>query len=63
MIMESRPQPNILSQSLGNHSLITTIGANPGERGPWSLVSSIPNSDVDMLGPSPEYLSVAAWAA
>ena len=61
--MESKPQPNIVSRPVGNHSMITTIGVNPGERGPWSLISSIPNPESDMMGPSPEYLAMAAWAA
>ena len=61
--MESKPQPNIVSRPVGNHSIITTIGVNPGERGPWSFISSIPNLESDMMGPSAEYLSIAAWAA
>ena len=54
---------NIVASPLGKESVITTIGVGPGQRGPWSLVTGIPNLEVDMVGPPPQYLSVVAWAA
>ena len=56
-------QPNIVARPLGKESVITAIGVEPGPRGPWSFVTGIPNLEVDMVAPSPQYLSVVAWAA
>ncbi|PKB72393.1 MAG: hypothetical protein BZY87_00130 [SAR202 cluster bacterium Io17-Chloro-G6] len=56
-------QPNIFARPIGTEAALTVVGAGPGPRGPWSIVTGIPNSNSDMLGPPPQYLSVAAWAA
>ncbi len=56
-------QPNIVARPLGKETVITTIGVGPGQRGPWSLVTGSPNLEADMVAPSPQYLSVVAWAA
>jgi len=56
-------QRNIVARPLGQESVITTIGVVPGQRGPWSLVTGIPNLEADMVGPPAQYLSVVAWAA
>jgi hypothetical protein len=61
--MTDRPQQNIVARSIGEQSVLTVIGAGSGQRGPWSFVAGIPNLDLDMVGPPPQYLSVAAWAA
>ena len=56
-------QRNIVARPIGTESVLTTIGADTGPRGPWSILTGIPNSGSDVLGPLPQYLSVAAWAA
>ena len=56
-------QRNIVARPLGKESVITTIGAGPGQRGPWTFVTGVPNLEADMVGPPPQYLSVVAWAA
>ena len=56
-------QRNIVARPIGADSVLTTIGAGPGPRGPWSILTGIPNTERDVLGPLPQYLSVAAWAA
>ncbi len=61
--MPDQFQRNIVARSLGNDSVITTIGIESGQRGPWSLVTGIPNLEADVVAPSPQYLSVVAWAA
>ena len=61
--MTDQLQPNIVARTLGEDSVITTIGVGPGQRGPWSIVTGIPNLEVDVVGPPPQYLSVVAWAA
>ncbi len=61
--MTDQFQRNIVARSLGNDSVITTIGVGSGQRGPWSLVTGIPNLEADIVGPPPQYLSVVAWAA
>ena len=58
-----QPQPNIVARSLGDSSVLTTIGVEPGQRGPWSFLTGIPNLATDIAGPPPQYLAVAAWAA
>lgn len=58
-----RNQPSIVARPIGNETVLTVVGAGPGPRGPWSYVTGIPNNRFDMLGPPPQYLSVAAWAA
>jgi hypothetical protein len=60
---EDRLQRNIVARPIGEQSVLTVIGAGSGQRGPWSFVAGIPNPDLDMVGPPPQYLSVAAWAA
>ena len=61
--LTDRLQRNIIARPIGEQSVLTVIGAGPGQRGPWSFVAGIPNPDLDMVGPPPQYLSVAAWAA
>ncbi len=61
--MTDQFQRSILARHLGKESVITTIGVGPGQRGPWSFVTGIPNLEADMVGPPAQYLSVVAWAA
>ena len=61
--MTDQLQRNIVARPLGMESVITTIGVGPGQRGPWSIVTGIPNLEADMVGPPAQYLSVVAWAA
>jgi hypothetical protein len=56
-------QRNILARPVAGDAVQTVIGAGPGDRGPWSIITGIPNSDADMMGPPAQYLAVAAWAA
>ena len=56
-------QRNIVARPIGVDAVNTVIGAGPGQRGPWCFVTGIPNRDSDMVGPPPQYLAVAAWAA
>jgi hypothetical protein len=61
--MTDRLQRTFVARPIGEQSVLTVIGAGPDRRGPWSFVAGIPNPDLDMVGPPPQYLSVAAWAA
>ena len=61
--MPDQLQRNIVARTIGEQSVLTVIGSGPGQRGPWSFVTGIPNPSFDMVGPPPQYLSVAAWAA
>ena len=61
--MAEQIHPNIVARTVGKESVLTVVGAAPDARGPWSFVTGIPNPDFDMVGPPPQYLSVAAWAA
>ena len=61
--MTSPPQSNIVARPIGVDAVNTVIGIGPGQRGPWSYITGIPNLDFDMVGPPPQYLAVAAWAA
>lgn len=54
---------NIVSTPVGEASVLTVIGPGAGQRGPWPFLTGIPNPDVDLPGPPPQYLAVAAWAA
>ncbi len=56
-------QRTIVARPIEGQSAHTVIDPGPGQRGPWSFVTGIPNLDLDMVGPPPQYLSVAAWAA
>ncbi len=56
-------RPNIFAQPVGKDSVVAVVGAGAVPTGPWSYVTGIPNLDADMVGPPPQYLSVAAWAA
>ena len=56
-------QASIVARPVGRESVLTVVGAGPEGRGPWSFVTGIPNPGFDMVGPPPQYLSVAAWAA
>ena len=59
----AQPGRTIWARPLGDHSVLSVIGAGPGQPGPWPSLCGIPNPEVDLLGPPPEYLAVAAWAA
>ena len=61
--MTEQPQRSIVARTIGEQAVLAVIGAGPGQRGPWSYVTGIPNLDFDMVGPPPQYLSIAAWAA
>ena len=61
--MLDQDAPNIVARTVGRESVLTVLGAAPGARGPWSFITGIPNPGFDMVGPPPQYLSVAAWAA
>ncbi len=61
--MTAQLQRNIVARPIGKDAVHTVIGAGPGPRGPWSFVTGIPNPDLDIVGPPPQYLAVAAWAA
>ncbi len=56
-------RPNIFARPLGKESVVVVVGAGAAPTGPWSYVTGIPNPGADMVGPPPQYLSVAAWAA
>ena len=58
-----RGLPNIFAHQVGKESIVAVVGAAVAPSGPWSYVTGIPNPGSDMLGPPPQYLSVAAWAA
>ena len=61
--MSQELHPNITSAMINPHTGLTIIGAAEGLRGPWPVVSGVPNPTADMVAPPPEYLAVAAWAA
>ena len=56
-------RPNIFAQPVGKDLVVTVVGAGAVPTGPWSYVTGLPNPGADMVGPPPQYLSVAAWAA
>ncbi len=56
-------RPNIFARPLGKESVVVVVGAGAAPTGPWSYVTGITNTGADMVGPPPQYLSVAAWAA
>jgi len=56
-------RPSIVARSYGRESVITTVAAGPAPTGPFSYVTGIPSSDYDLIGPPPQYLAVAGWAA
>ena len=53
----------IKSRPIGDHSILTLIGAGAEQPGPWPFISGVANLETDLVGPPPEYLAVAAWAA
>lgn len=61
--MLDQDRPNIVARTVGRESVLTVLGVAPGGRGPWSFITGVPNPGFDMVGPPPQYLSVAAWAA
>ncbi len=61
--MAEQIHPNIVARTVGKESVLTVVGAALDARGPWSFITGIPNPGFDMVGPPPQYLSVAAWAA
>ena len=58
--MTDQPQRSIVARTIGEQAVLSVIGGGPGQRGPWPYVTGIPNLDFDMVGPPPQYLSVAA---
>ena len=56
-------QPNIAARYVGNETINATIAVTPGPTGPWSYITGIPNSNLDIVAPPPAYLAVAGWAA
>ncbi len=58
-----QPQRSIIARTIGEQAVLAVIDAGPGQRGPWSYVTGIPNRDFDIVAPPPQYLSIAAWAA
>ena len=61
--IDNKTRPNIVARSIGQESVITTVAVGPAPTGPFSYVTGIPNTGSDLVGPPPQYLSVAAWAA
>ena len=61
--IDNKAWPNIVARSIGRESVITTVAIGPAPTGPFSYVTGIPNTGSDLVGPPPQYLSVAAWAA
>ncbi len=61
--MTDQLQRNIVARPIGENAVLTVIGPDAGQRGPWSFVTGIPNPDTDLVGPPSQFLSVAAWAA
>ena len=61
--MADQIQRNIVARPIGENTVLTVVGADPGQRGPWSFVTGIPNPGLNIAGPPAQYLSVAAWAA
>ena len=59
----AQSERTIEAHAIGDHGILTLIGAGPGQPGPWPFVSGVPNLETDLVGPPPEYLAVAAWAA
>ena len=60
---EGAARQNIIARSNGKESVIATVATGPAPTGPFSYVTGIPNTASDLVGPPPQYLSVAAWAA
>ncbi len=61
--MTDQLQRSIVARTIGDQAVLSVIGGGPGQGGPWPYVTGIPNLDFDMVGPPPQYLAVAAWAA
>ena len=61
--LANQVQPNIAAQYVGNETVNATIAVTPGPIGPWSYITGIPNSRLDVVAPPPAYLAVAGWAA
>ena len=59
----AQSQPGIIARAVGIDTVLTVVGAAPGPTGPWSYTTGIPNTISDIVGPPPQYLAVAAWAA
>ena len=53
----------IVARPVSDDTVLTTIGASDRTRGPWPFVTGIPSLNADVVGPPPQYLSVAGWAA
>ena len=61
--MTTQVQRNIVARPIGEDAVLTVVGAGAGQRGPWPFITGIPNLNMDIVGPPPQYLSVAGWAA
>ncbi len=60
---DGQPGRTITARPVGNHSVLSVIGAEAGQPGPYPFLCGVPNPAVELVGPPPEYLAVAAWAA
>jgi hypothetical protein len=56
-------QRSIIARPIAGGAVHTVIGPEPGQRGPWSVITDTPHSTQDMVGPPAMYLAIAAWAA
>jgi len=54
---------NIIARPIDKSTVLSLIGTNDDQKGPWPMVMNISHSDKPVVAPPPEYLSVAAWAA
>ena len=59
----AQPGRTLGARPIGGNAVLTVIGVGPGQPGPWPFISGIPNPETGLVGPPPEYLAVAAWAA
>ena len=56
-------QRSIIAMPIARGAVHTIIGPEPGQRGPWSIITDTPHPTQDMVGPPAMYLALAAWAA
>jgi len=54
-----RGLPNIFAHQVCKESIVAVVGAALATSWPWLYVIGIPNPGSDMLGPPPQYPSVA----
>ena len=62
-LSDDQVKPNIVARYVGYETITATIAVAPGLNGPWSYTTGIPNSNLDIVAPPPQYLAVAGWAA